>query len=186
VTDGEANPEPRKDPAPIPGIYRNQGPRAQDIKALIQMIIGAFAAIFILTMTLYLIVRRQPGVIIQQHIFTAIGVALAAGAGIELAYTLFTHGPDEALDPLMLGLSATIVLQLAKVSGFDLKQAISTIVYVAALAGTFATRKYLAEDINVGDANWTGPKRRLGRLQNIFKRQKPPTNPALKIDVTPM
>ena len=30
---------------------------------------------------------------------------------IELAYTLFTEGPDEALDPLMLGIAATLIIQ---------------------------------------------------------------------------
>ena len=45
------------------------------------------------------------------------GVGLAAAAALELAYTLFTPGPDEALDPLMLGLSATILLKLAAIEG---------------------------------------------------------------------
>lgn len=45
-----------------------------------------------------------------------IAAALAASAAIELAYTLFTPGPDEALDPLMLGLSAGI-LYLVSESG---------------------------------------------------------------------
>lgn len=45
------------------------------------------------------------------YIITA---ALSAAGAVELAYTLYTPGPDEALDPLMLGLSAGILLVITR------------------------------------------------------------------------
>jgi len=43
-----------------------------------------------------------------------IGEALAAATVVELAYTLFTDGPDEVLDPLMLGITAFLIIELGK------------------------------------------------------------------------
>lgn len=78
-------------------------------------------------------------------VLTLTGDALAAAAAVELVYTLFTKGPDEALDPLMLGLSAAALLSLGAVSGFDLKQGVSLLLYALALGILFLIRKYLAE-----------------------------------------
>lgn len=49
-------------------------------------------------------------------ILNGISIGLAAAAALELAYTLFTPGPDEALDPLMLALSATLLLKLTQLT----------------------------------------------------------------------
>jgi hypothetical protein len=121
------------------------------------MLIGLAAAVTVLIMAIELSIKGYTGAGIEGHVFAIIGVALAVGAAIELAYTLFTHGPDEALDPLMLGLSAAIILQLGKVHGFDLRQATSAILYVVALGTAFVVRKWLADEIKVGDPVWSGP-----------------------------
>jgi hypothetical protein len=55
-----------------------------------------------------------------RQVFLVVGGGLATAAAIELAYTLFTAGPDEALDPVMLGLSAALILQLGKAKSFRL------------------------------------------------------------------
>jgi hypothetical protein len=118
---------------PVPKIYEWSAPRARYFKAIIQMAIGAVAAAIVVGMGIFLALppgHAHTGKNIQTHVFTTIGVALAIAAGVELAYTLFTHGPDEALDPLMLGLSAALILQLAKVDGFDLKQASSAVIWL--------------------------------------------------------
>src|SRR5947208_1370107 len=54
-----------------------------------------------------------------------VGAALVVAAGLELAYSLFTEGPDEAIEPLLLAMSAAILLQLAKVTRFDYREAIA-------------------------------------------------------------
>jgi len=88
-----------------------------------------------------------------------IGVGLAAAAVVELAYTLFTEGPDEALDPLMLGLSATILIELGRF-GDDAspRRAGALLLLALLLVLLFATRLFLAErhDVESGkDHTWS-------------------------------
>ncbi|GBD55945.1 hypothetical protein [Gluconobacter wancherniae] len=47
---------------------------------------------------------------LSQNTLSIIGDGLALSAGIDLAYMLFTPGPDEVIAPLLTALSATIVL----------------------------------------------------------------------------
>ncbi len=42
-----------------------------------------------------------------------VAAALAISCGIQLAYMLITDGPDEAVEPLMLGIASTILLILS-------------------------------------------------------------------------
>lgn len=42
-----------------------------------------------------------------------VAAALAVSCGIQLAYMLITDGPDEAVEPLMLGIASTILLILS-------------------------------------------------------------------------
>jgi hypothetical protein len=130
--------------------YKQLAPVAQIIKAFLQMIIGS-VAVFVILSHIWA-ARGQPIDVAetQEMIFSRIGLALGLAAAIELAYTLFTHGPDEALDPLMLGVAAALLLQLGKVEEFDYREGIATLLYVASLAGLFAVRKKLASEVHVG------------------------------------
>jgi hypothetical protein len=94
-----------------------------------------------------------------------VGLGLAIAAAIELAFTLFTDGPDEALDPLMLALSAAIILQLAKIEHFEWQSAVAVALNVGALAGVFAVKRFLARDVDHGEwtPNWGVLLRRLRR-----------------------
>jgi hypothetical protein len=75
-----------------------------------------------------------------------IAVALAASAVIELAYTLFTPRPDEALDPLMLGLSAAMLVQVASVKSDTLLRDVGALLLETIVLGLlFAIRLFLAE-----------------------------------------
>jgi predicted SnoaL-like aldol condensation-catalyzing enzyme len=136
------------------------------------MAIGTVAAALVLTIGIRLGLHHHTGKNIQEHVFNTIGVSLAIAAGVELAYTLFTHGPDEALDPLMLGLSAAIILQLAKIEELNLKQAASAVVYVIALGITFAIREYLAKEPEFKDwsPSWPWKKHKRHRLLRTFYR----------------
>ena len=73
------------------------------------------------------------------------GDALAAAAAVELVYTLFMRGPDEALDPLMLGLSAAALLSLGAVDKFNIKEGVALFLYTLALSVLFLIRKHLAQ-----------------------------------------
>lgn len=59
---------------------------------------------------------------IVQHVldistFSYIANALAISAGIELGHMLFTNGPDEAIEPLMLGVTSAAFYTLSANSG---------------------------------------------------------------------
>lgn len=45
--------------------------------------------------------------------------ALAYSAGVDLAYMLFTPGPDEAIEPLILGLASAILFSISNISSID-------------------------------------------------------------------
>src|SRR5437764_13676575 len=78
-------------------IYDSAKSKANTAKACVQMLIGAAAVV--LTARDYFVTR--PSASHAPHLLISdIAVALAASAVVELAYTLCTKGPDEALDPL--------------------------------------------------------------------------------------
>ena len=82
---------------------------------------------------------------LQELILTTVAAGLAVAAAIELAYTLYTFEPDEALNPVMLGLAGAIILQLAKLDNFEWNKCVGLVLCVLALGGLFAIRKWIAE-----------------------------------------
>lgn len=106
-----------------PSPYAGAAPIARWIKAVVQMIIGGVASAIVLWVAARnLPPGGKPLDYVQEQIFGIIGLALVVAAAVELAYTLFTDGPDEALDPLMLGLSAALLLQLGSADALDWRQ----------------------------------------------------------------
>ena len=126
---------------------RLEGP-ARTLKATLQMLIGAGA---IIALGAHFVVHwLGPGLPSLHKATTTllggIGAALAAAAVVELAYTLFTPGPDEVLDPLMLGVAAGLLLLAGGLeSGIQLSQAVAFLVLGILLAMLFATRLWLVE-----------------------------------------
>ena len=127
-----------------PSPYRSVAPKARYFKSIVQMVIGVTAAFFAIREAWHGLATIDDVTVVQNHVFEAIALGLAVAAAVELAYTLFTPGPDEALDPLMLAVSAALILQLGKVEKFQWQEAIAALIFAAALAGLFAIRKYLA------------------------------------------
>ena len=135
--------ETQNESAPGTYPYKLLAPVAQIVKALLQMAIGVIAV--------GAIIHRfwvqwdvpldswKP----EDYVFARIGLALGIAAAVELAYTLFTDGPDEVLDPLMLGVAAALLLQLGKVHEFNYHDGIAALLYVTALAALFAVRERL-------------------------------------------
>jgi hypothetical protein len=68
--------------------------------------------------------------------------ALAYSSAVELAYTLFTEGPDEAVEPVIMGLAAAMLLGISTIDKIDLASIGGVVLYVIALAGLFAIRQY--------------------------------------------
>jgi len=95
-------------------LYSWIAPKARLLKAAVQMLIGTFA-VFLLGAKMWHgrsgWIPHFPGI---DDGLELIGEALAAATVVELAYTLFTDGPDEVLDPLMLGITAFLIIELGK------------------------------------------------------------------------
>lgn len=66
---------------------------------------------------------------------------------MELAYTFFTKGPDEALDPLILGVSSFTLIALSEIDPPRLKttDAIPTSLLALAIVLLFLARRFLLE-----------------------------------------
>lgn len=73
---------------------------------------------------------------------TAAGLAVAAA--FELAYTLYTPGPDEALNPLLLGTSSAFLFLASKDDRLDWQFGFTAAFVAAALYGLFKIRERFA------------------------------------------
>jgi hypothetical protein len=124
---------------------RQAEPPARFFKALIQMFIGTGTFLVVIVQLVRALASGQTMSQAHHQVFELMGLALALAATVELTYALYTRVPSEMLDPLMLSLSAALLLQFGAVSAFDLPQGVAAAMYVAALGGLFAIRKHLSE-----------------------------------------
>src|SRR5205807_5850039 len=110
---------------------------------ILQMSVGVWAVVELIRR--FWVARRLPTCSVAQPgfcyrlpkgkpVLELIGAALVVAAAIELAYTLFTEGPDEALNPLMLGVASAALLQLGNSDSLDVKEGLALLCYALALA----------------------------------------------------
>jgi hypothetical protein len=133
-------------------LYARAQPWAYGAKVLLQMAIGASAVAGLLAVlflgydaSAFFKPTNAPPLLADRFL-AIVGSALVLAAGVELAHTLFTDGPDEAVDPLILGMSAALLLQLADVKTFDQGQGVAALLYTAALLLLFGVRQYFFDD----------------------------------------
>jgi hypothetical protein len=93
-------------------LYAWIAPKAKPLKALIQMAIAVLAVTRLSAYMWHGHAWWGPRFTSVDASLGLIGRALAAATVVELAYTLFTDGPDEVLDPLMLGISSFLIIEL--------------------------------------------------------------------------
>jgi hypothetical protein len=129
-------------------LYAWIAPKARLLKAVVQMLIGAFAVVDLGTQMWSKHIWWRPGFPSAKDSLELIGAALAAATVVELAYTLFTDGPDEVLDPLMLGITTFMIIELGMTTthitwGTGVGLLLSTI----ALGALFAIRQRFIEDM---------------------------------------
>ena len=133
---------------------------ARRIKAFLQMAIGIYAVgwlgwTFLLSSQIHNCASMQevgmkPGHSVcylvppAEIVFKLIADALAASTVIELAFTLFTPGPDEALDPVLLALAAALLFQLGQIHGFKWQEGAAIAFYSVSLGILFVVRIFLA------------------------------------------
>lgn len=80
------------------------------------------------------------------HINTLVYVsyALALSCGIQLAYMLVTHGPDEAVEPVMLGIASAILLILSDTKAYwDVERALVVCLLIAGMAGLYGLSRWM-------------------------------------------
>jgi hypothetical protein len=85
-------------------------PKALIVKTYLQMMVGIAIAVLLFA---YL-VGWNPLKIEGKNPLSIVSYGLMFAAGIELAYMLFTRGPDEAVDPVILGLASALLLELSQ------------------------------------------------------------------------
>jgi hypothetical protein len=137
-----------------PEPYRTVGEKAHFYKAVVQMgigVVGTVGVLVHLVLNLFNVPMKTAG----QRLFVDIGLTLGVAAAVELAYTLFTHGADEAVDPIMLGLAAAMLIQFGQVEKLSIGEGVAAVLYVAALGGLFAIRDRLARSTD--PPSWSPP-----------------------------
>jgi hypothetical protein len=134
-------------------LYGHTDKPAQWIKAVVQMIIGV-ATVIAVAILVWFPNLRTGG--IAELALRTVASGLALAAVVELTYTLFTEGPDEALDPLILGLSSFILLKISDPkTGLSISNAGTFALLVLALAALFVLREQFIEK----------PKRERARIE---------------------
>lgn len=137
-------------------LYKKYKPVAKLWKVRLQMLVGA-AIPLLLFVRLMLYFSSSPGeifvlgVLADQHPLHIVSYALAISAGIELAYMLFTPGPDEAVEPLILGLAAAVLLLVSEKDLADFELAWSVLVFTACIGFLFWIRSRFAVLHDGGD-----------------------------------
>lgn len=124
-------------------------PWAHGVKVLLQMLVGVGAVVDIAWHVGHSVSHHAGTSPFAPRVTTSVTViasALAVAAAIELAYTLFTPGPDEALDPLMLGLSSGILVLITGDAGLTPAAQFSAVLLgVLALGVLFLIRRRLLD-----------------------------------------
>ena len=162
-------------------LYDKAKPWAKTAKIVGQMLIGlatAVAVIVVLIMRAGFLVDNSNALadnvsgadMLTADVFAITAVGLAAAAALELAYTLYTPGPDEAINPLLLGLSSTFLFLASKTDRLDWQFGFSAVFVVAALFGLFRLqgtfkKRYpggKGKEMTSGDGPGTGDADSLG------------------------
>ncbi|WP_367155644.1 hypothetical protein [Methylomonas sp. HYX-M1] len=127
-------------------LYKKYGPRAALWKVRLQMLIGLTIPLLLfakLALCLSLDPEAVPviGALDSKHPLHIVGYALAISAGVELAHMLFTPGPDEAVEPLILGLSAAVLLLISEADLARFELAISVLTFTGCITLLFWVRR---------------------------------------------
>lgn len=139
-TPSDIRPEHKESgPTPDHQLYAVLGAPALVIKVLLQMVVGALLVAWIGGQCIDAFSSHRPPV--GTELLTGMAGWLAAATGIELAYTLFTSGPDEAVDPAILGLASAMIFLTAHIDAEHPWNAMALLGLGATMALLFAIRK---------------------------------------------
>lgn len=131
--------------------------KVETIKTVLQYGVGVYIFFFVTLKAWVFIGFPIPDVariqivsyVLSQSILALVSQSMMVSAAIELAYMLFTPGPDEAVDPLILGIAGTALLVMsdknAAASDSMLFDAIAVLLFAMALALLFYLRFMLTK-----------------------------------------
>lgn len=124
-------------------LYNAVQPTAEAFKGYIQIGIG-LAVVIIFGLQWY---SQRAQFSIPHSALAFVGYGLAVSAAVELAYTFFTKGPDEALDPLILGVSSFALISLSRIDSprLTLSNAIPASLFALTVLLLFFARRFLLE-----------------------------------------
>jgi hypothetical protein len=126
-----------------PDLYDAAEKPAEAVKGYLQMLLGVVVA----SVVAYSLIFRWsalPLSDIANNALLLVGGALALSAVIELAFTFFTPGPDEALDPLILGVSSFALINISMdTTKMDIDHMIPLALLALTLALLFLARRSL-------------------------------------------
>ena len=150
-------------------IYRKAKPVAKSIKIVLQMLIGVVIVIKLFVAArcyflcysgiCYLGVKCDRDVLFKVGpILEVIGYGLAISAGIDLARMLFTPEIDEAVDPLIVALSAAAIIAISKEEfTTNWSASLALVVMTASIVVLFWVRKTFVAKTKAAEAE--GPPR---------------------------
>ncbi len=138
-------------------LYSKWKPRAERIKIILQMWIGALLVFFLVTKFVFHLFSisyhwsewlKYLEYIHSLGTLLIVSYALAYSAGIELAYMLFTPGPDEAIAPLVTSAAAGLMHAIANEGGLNTQTVFSMLIYVIVIASLFMIKEIFTKDEN--------------------------------------
>ena len=104
----------------------------------------------------YRLFARISLVLLGNHPLKIVGYSLALSAGVELAHMLFTPGPDEAVEPLILGLASAVLLTISQDDIVEWDIALTIVVLIGGLATLFWVRERFIETREQDDVGPAG------------------------------
>jgi DNA-binding XRE family transcriptional regulator len=151
-------------------LYNAVQPPAEAVKGYIQIGIG-IAVVVIFGLQWYS--QRHEQFNIAHSALAFVGYGLAVSAAVELAYTFFTKGPDEALDPLILGVSSFALISLSMIDQpkLTMTNAIPTSLFALAILLLFFARRFLLEVEEAPGAGYSEARIALRLGQAVRKRR---------------
>lgn len=131
--------------------------KADKVRKFLQLLIAIGIGVLLFLKILYHLEVFPCGFVLnpllKQKTLQIVGECLAFSAGIDLAYMLLTPGPDEAIEPLILGLASAILFSISSIENPDITLALEIGLYVLVLAVLFMMKALFIEDEN-GNSQW--------------------------------
>jgi hypothetical protein len=124
-------------------IYARARPLAGAVRVVLQMITGIAIAIYISVSALGVVISANHNYRGEaETLLIAIAYGLVVSAGFDLAFMLFTKGPDEAVNPLVVALSGASIILLSEGAFFGQWQgSLALAVMVLSIGGLFWVQK---------------------------------------------